>query len=204
MLDKEYFLTSGEKTQSGINVKKLASCIEADDTKETIKQIMYIMAHKIPLVSNSQSNEKFKRSAEQIIINRNRNGCCDSSTLFVSLCREKGIPAVQIITAKMSALRKGDFSRGHFFSGYFIKESNNWEIIDSNVDKKDLNKGFKIFDYDPNSEFISEDYYIFAHVRDFSDFEINGIKIDSIKAMNKIHRIIYDEYINKNIYIDRN
>lgn len=196
MLKPEDYLICGEKTELGENVKRLASCVNGNDSVDTIKRIMYLMSQKIPMERSSDSSQKFKRSAEEIIQDKARNGCCDSSTLFVALCRAKGIPAVQIITAYLPALKRKDFSKGHFFSGCYLRESNSWVWLDS--DKKiDSMDDVVLHPLDTSRECIDKNYYAFAYARDYSEFEINGVRIDSIHNMNEIHRKIGQEYFDE-------
>ena len=47
MEDINYFLTSGDKTKIDEKVQKLASCIQAKSSTDTIREIMYLMNKKI-------------------------------------------------------------------------------------------------------------------------------------------------------------
>ena len=95
--ENSYYLNSGEKTKIGQNVKKLSEQVNGEHTSDIINSIMYVMIKNVDFDINSENNccdsKKFKRTAEEIIADGYRNGCCDSSTLFVTLCRAKGIPA---------------------------------------------------------------------------------------------------------------
>ena len=194
----EYYLEGGSRTKVGENVQKLASLISGNSSEETISQIMYIMNAKIPMQRNDRNSKKFKRTAEEIIQDRERNGCCDSSTLFVSLCRAKGIPAVQIITLHIPSAKKKDFSQGHFFSGCYLKEKGEWVWLDSDKKIQNMNE-VRLHKLDPSTNIIDKNYYIFSYEKDYSDFEIDGVHIDSIHNMNEIHRKIYTrDFINKN------
>lgn len=192
----EYYLKSGDRTQIGENVLKLASIIDGENSEEIIKKIMYIMNAKVLMKRDSKSPQKFKRSAEQILQDKLRNGCCDSSTLFVTLCRAKGIPAVQIITANMTALKNGDFSTGHFFSGCYIKEKEYWVWLNSDREVTDMSQ-VTLHRFNPNAEFLDKEDYIFACELDYSDFKIDGIRLNSTENANKIHRKIYEKYLEK-------
>ncbi len=200
MKDINYYLTSGEKTIINENVEKLASCIHAKSSTDTIREIMYLMNKRIPMNRNHSDSAKFKRSAEEIISDKSRNGCCDSCTLFTALCRAKGIPTMQVITADMRALKKGDYSRGHFFSACFLKESNEWVWVDSDKDIQDMSE-VQLHRFNPYDEFIDKNYLIFAKTRDYSDFKLSGCRIDSISSMNKIHKMVYEDYLERNLII---
>lgn len=81
------------------------------------------------------------------------------------MIRAKGIPAVQIITANVNALNQGDFTKGHFFSGCFFRETNEWFFIDSNKSSADLKNVVRLYSFDPNSKFILDNKYYVNHNR---------------------------------------
>lgn len=187
----EYYLESGNKTQAGENVELIASLIKGNSSEEIINQIMYIINSKIPMKRDNRNLKKFRRTAEEIIQDRSRNGCCDSSTLFVSLCRAKEIPAVQIISLHIPSAKKNDFSRGHFFSGCYLKEKEEWVWIDSDKEIENI-KEVVLHKWDTKSNIIDKNYYVFACERDYSEFEIDGIHINSIYNMNEIQKKIFE------------
>ena len=194
-INEKDFLESGSRTQVGekINglIKDIAAHMEGKSTEEVIAEIMEAMQN-VPMERDGRANTKFKRSAEEIATDGFRNGCCDSSTLFVTMCRALAIPAMQIITAKIPALKRGDFSRGHFFSACYIKESNSWKWLDSDKQIKNKRK-VHLHDLDESSSVIDNDYYIFALAKDYADLDFDGLKIDSIESMNKVHRKVYEQ-----------
>ena len=206
MLDKNYFLTSGDRTELGPTVTKIARFIPdvspEHSTKDVVKSIMYAYAKYIPMRRGIHPERKFKRSAEEIISQGYRDGCCDSSTLFVALCRAKGIPACQVITAKVSAMNDGRFSVGHFFSGFYSSEEDKWYVIDTNKTPQEiLNPRFPFHDFNDEGDFFDRDYLVFAVARDYSDYSIRdpetGItyQIDSSRSMREIHRLAYKRYL---------
>ena len=212
--ENSYYLICGEKTKIGQNVKKLAEQVNGEHTSDIINNIMCVMIKNVDFDINNKNNcrdsNKFKRTAEEIIADGYRNGCCDSSTLFVALCRAKGIPAAQIITANIKAIEtKHDYGVGHFYSAYYNKERNDWVVIDSHKIKNDIDKngichGLKKRELLPNMQFIGDTDFIFACVRDYSEFSIRNLKIDSIESMNEIHRCVYQYYSEKKININEN
>lgn len=207
--ENNFYLESGKKTNIGPNVMKLAELVHGNNTREIINSIMHIIITQIPFDDstsekkkfNSHDSKKFKRSAEEIICDKYRNGCCDSSTLFVALCRAKGIPSAQIITVNINAIEeRNNFGEGHFFSAYYNKERNHWVVIDTHKKQRDLDNNNICHNLHkqellPDMRFLDNKFYIFACVRDYSEFCINGIRIDSIHNMNLIHRYIYREYL---------
>ena len=209
--ENAFYLKSGARTEIGPNVRKLAELIHGKNTGEIVNSIMSVMVDNIKCDTsteekthaNSKDPKKFKRSAEEIITDNYRNGCCDSSTLFVALARAKGIPAAQIITANMADIVKdNDFGSGHFFSAYYNKEKNKWIVIDShktdkNLDENKVCHGLHKCELLPNMKFLMQKYYIFACTRDYSEFCLNGTKIDSIKNIHKIHKYVYQDYLRK-------
>ncbi len=196
MRESKYYLTHGKMTEIGPEIKRLADSIEIQgSTEETVKQIMRIMADNVSLDTRFDLQNKFRRPAEKIVKDKKRNGCCDSSTLFVTLCRAKGIPAVQIITADMTSMKNGNFREGHFFSGYYSREENDWFFIDSNKTKEYLaENSLRIRRFNPSSKFIDGHFYIFACEKDYSEYDNQSIKIDCKENMFQIHRMVYEEY----------
>lgn len=203
MENPNYYLTSGDKTQIGENVKKkveqASNNSEGKSTEEIVKDIM-ISVRETCMKRNSKDNKKFKRSAEEILEDGYRNGCCDSSTLFVTLCRACGIPAAQIVTVHLNSVLNNDFGRGHFYSAFFNKESNSWFFVNSDVDQTREFK-FRSRKFDESLKTLDQDYYIFGIFRDYSEFDIDGLKIDSTRSMNQIHKMVYENLL-KNGFLD--
>lgn len=207
--ENSYYLTSGEKTKIGPNVKKLAKQVNGKHTSDIINSIMCAIINNVDFDINSENNsedpKKFKRSAEEIVADGYRNGCCDSSTLFVTLCRAKGIPAAQIITVDIKSIEnEHDYNVGHFYSAFYNKERNDWVVIDShktknNIDENGICQKLHKKKLLPNMKFVEDKDYIFACVRDYSDFSVGNLKIDSIESMHNIHRCVYQYYLEKNI-----
>ncbi len=207
--ENSYYLISGGKTKIGKNIKKLAEQVNGENTSDIINNIMYVIIKNVEFDNNFENNcrdqNKFKRTAEEIIEDGYRNGCCDSSTLFVALCRAKGIPAAQIITANIGAIEtRQDYGAGHFYSAYYNKEKNTWVVIDSHKNQTDIDEngicqGLHKRELLPGMQFIRNKDYIFACVRDYSEFRIKKLKIDSIENVHKIHRCVYQYYLEKNI-----
>ena len=58
MLDKEYFLTSGTKTELGPNIIKIANSIPDvspnHNTRDVVKHIMYAYANNIPMIRGQE------------------------------------------------------------------------------------------------------------------------------------------------------
>lgn len=207
--DNSYYLGSGEKTIIDQNVKTLSEQVNGNSTDDIINSIMCVIVKNVKFDNTDEKNsndiKKFKRSASDIIADGYRNGCCDSSTLFVTLCRAKGIPAAQIITADIGAIEsKHDYGVGHFYSAYYNKEKNDWVVIDSHRKQSDIDKNGlcqrlckqKLL---PDMKFVRNKDFIFACVRDYSDFSIGNLKIDSIKNMHKIHQCVFQLYKDKAI-----
>ena len=78
----------------------------------------------------------------------------------------------------------------HFYVGCFIKDVNGegrWVLIDSDKPIKDI-RDLDIKKLILDSRNISRNRYAFAYTRDYSDIEINGLKIDSISSMAKVQK----------------
>ena len=174
------YLKSGKMTNHlEINVQEVAKKIIGINTEDIAKEIVIYINKNLPMIRNDKYNMKFNRTASQIIEEKVRHGCCDSSTLFVAIARTLGIPAMQIISfdkvqAKELECTNKRITDGHFFAGVFSKEDVDYEILDLN------NRNLKAR------------FYAFAYVVDFSEVEINNKKIDSITNMGDIQRDVYE------------
>lgn len=190
----KYYLQSGKMTQISDIILKAVSYVQDDDPKEMVKQLLVLMNKYVPKKDDSQSDKKFRRTADEIAISSERNGCCDSSTLFVTLVRALGIPAMQVITFNKNSARETDgtdkgITSGHFFSACFFQDG--WFLVDSHktiTDKSQVE--FRRLSLDNRN--ITKRFYAFAYAIDYRDIEIEGLKIDSIPNMNRVQKIAYE------------
>ena len=192
------YLKAGKMTNHlEINVQEVAKKIIGINTEDIAKEIVIYINKNIPMIRNGKYNMKFNRTASQIIDEKVRNGCCDSSTLFVAIARTLGIPAMQIISfdkvqAKELECTNKRITDGHFFAGVFSKEDGKWYLVDpdkiSAKSKDDVD--YEILDL--NNRNLKARFYAFAYVVDFSEVEINNKKIDSITNMGDIQRDVYE------------
>ena len=193
------YLLSGERTEITDNIKRVANQINGNTDGLVIRNILLWINQNTRRLHDGRDHRKFKRSADEILDSRERTGCCDSSTLFTAIARAKGIPTMQILTFDKDwgkAIDRGEQigTEGHFYVGCFLKDINgkgNWTLIDSDMPVKDI-RDIDIRKLDTNNRNISKRRYAFAYTKDYSDIEINGLKIDCISSMAKIQRLAYE------------
>ncbi|MCI8309919.1 MAG: transglutaminase domain-containing protein [Clostridia bacterium] len=194
------YLQSGEKTLITEKIKEISKNITGNTHGMLVKQILIWMHKNTTRLHNSGDNRKFKRTATEILESRERTGCCDSSTLFTALARSKYIPTMQIITLSKNwtkQLEKGEKigTQGHYFVACYLKDITgkyDWIRIDSDRDVQDV-RDVRLNRFNRENRNIDENYYAFAYVRDYSDVNFNGIKIDSIENMSKIQIAAYEQ-----------
>lgn len=193
------YLSSGKRTEITGDIQKVADGIQGDTEGIILRKILLWINQNTSRINNGRDERKFKRSADEILKSGERTGCTDSSTLFVAIARAKGIPTMQIITFDKSwgeMIEKGENigTDGHFYVGCFIKDVNGegrWVLIDSDKPIKDI-RDLDIKKLRLDSRNISRNRYAFAYTRDYSDIEINGLKIDSISSMAKVQKVAYN------------
>lgn len=187
------YLKSGNRTEITEGIRKCAKNINGQTDGMIIRNIMLWINENTIRIHNGKDTRKFKRSADIIIQSGERTGCCDSSTLFTALARSKGIPTMQIITLDKDCDKNG-YTSGHFYVGCYLKDVNGngrWALIDSDKPVKDI-RDVDINKLDLEDRNISKRRYAFAYTNDYSNIEIDGIKIDSTNNMSKIQEKVYE------------
>lgn len=182
------YLKFGSRTVLGEEYLEIVKdCIGKTDGL-TIRNLLVYMHNNTSKAKDSNSDSrKFKRTAEEILSSGEVTGCCDNSTLFVTLARCAGIPAMQVITFDKEKAKNG---YGHYFSACYLKDSNGnyqWMIVDS-ARKVRYPQDVVIKRLDLDNRNITTNYYAFAYALDYSE-----LGIDSIQAMNKIQSKAFDE-----------
>lgn len=196
------YLKSGDRTEVTEEIKKCAEKIDGQTDGMIIRNIMLWINENTTRIHNGSDTRKFKRSADAIMLSGERTGCCDSSTLFTALARSKGIPTMQIITIDKDCNKNG-YTSGHFYVGCYLKDINGsarWVLIDSDKPVNDI-RDVEINKLNLEDRNISKRRYAFAYTNDYSNIEIDGIKIDCIQNMTKIHKKVYEKLDKKDFEI---
>ena len=204
----EKYLRAGKMTDhNNQEVQEAAREISGINTEDLVRAIVVYMNKNISMIRNGRDNRKFKRSAEDLmkkylvngVMQKYRNGCCDSSTLFVALARAKGISAMQIISVDEDVARKYSgterkITEGHFLAAVFSSEDGRWYLVDPDKDsaKKKEDVPYKKLDLEDRN--LPAYRYGFAYVADFSEVELRGKRIDSVDSMGEIQRGIYQKF----------
>lgn len=196
----EKYLNNGEMTSITERIINVTENINGKTDGIIVRKILLWMSQNTMRLRNGQrDSRKFRRTADEILLSRERNGCCDSATLFTALARSKQIPTMQIITLKKSWGEKIDKgiptgTEGHYFVACYLKDLTGkakWTLIDSDRLVTDI-IDVRLSNLNTEDRNINS-YYAFAYVNDFRDIDINGRKIDSIENMKIIQEEAYKE-----------
>lgn len=193
----EKYLESGSRTKVNEIIKNVAEKINGQTDGMIVRNIMLWINENTTRLHNSKDPRKFKRSASEILISGERTGCCDSSTLFTALARAKNIPTMQVITLDKDCDKNG-YTSGHFYVACYLKDiegNGKWNLIDSDKQISDI-RDVDIGKLNLEDRNISNRRYAFAYTKDYSDIEIDGLKIDSIQNMAKIQEKVYEQCSN--------
>ena len=196
--DTSKYLTSGNRTAITYDIRKISQTITGETSGMVLRNLLVWMHTNTIRSNNFKHQQKFKRTANEILQSSERTGCCDSSTLFTALARSKNIPTMQVITFDKkwaNDINKGIKCpiSGHYFTACYITDLNNnshWVLVDSDKPVKAV-QDVKFSKLDLNNRNIQKNFYAFAYVRDYSDIDYNGLKINSINDMAKIQLVAY-------------
>lgn len=197
----ELYLTSGRRTEITPEIERVADGITGNTEGLIVRNIIVWINKNTVRINNGNDTRKFKRSATEILESRERTGCCDSSTLFTAIARAKGISTMQIITfdkAWAEKIEKGEKTdtSGHYYVGCYLHDiegKGRWTLLDpDNPNITDI-RDVSIKRLDEESRNIDRGRYAFAYVRDYSDIEAFGTKINSIQEMNQVQYLAYRE-----------
>lgn len=195
------YLQFGKRTDCNEEIIKIAMNINEPSDGFTIRKILLWMNQNTVRLVDSKDRRKFKRSSTEILESGERTGCCDSSTLFTSIARAKGIPTMQII-----CINKDTGRDGHFYVASYLKNSGNnrrdWILIDSDTPVKDI-RDVRLSYLDLNDRNISSRRYAYAYTDDYSNVELNGIKINSVENMNRMQDNVLNMIDKKDFIIKR-
>ena len=197
--NKNKYLQFGNRTDCSKEIIEIAQSINEPTDGLTVRKILLWINQNTVRIHDEKDERKFKRSSTEILESRERTGCCDSSTLFTSIARCKGIPTMQIVT-----INKDTGRDGHFYVASYLKDTEKigrWILIDTDVPIKDI-RDVRLGTLDLDDRNISKRRYAYAYTEDYSNIELDGIRIDSIQNMNKLQNSVWglldkEDFINK-------
>ena len=197
--NKNKYLQFGNRTDCSKEIIEIAQSINEPTDGLTVRKILLWINQNTVRIHDEKDERKFKRSSTEILESGERTGCCDSSTLFTSIARCKGIPTMQIVT-----INKDTGRDGHFYVASYLKDTEKigrWILIDTDVPIKDI-RDVRLGTLDLDDRNISKRRYAYAYTEDYSNIELDGIRIDSIQNMNKLQNIVWglldkEDFINK-------
>ena len=106
---------------------------------------------------------------------------------------------MQIVT-----INKDTGRDGHFYVASYLKDTEKigrWILIDTDVPIKDI-RDVRLGALDLDDRNISKRRYAYAYTDDYSNIELNGIKIDCIQNMNKLQNRVW-ELLDKEDFINK-
>ena len=197
--NKSKYLQFGNRTDCSKEIIEIAQSINEPTDGLTVRKILLWINQNTVRIHDEKDERKFKRSSTEILESRERTGCCESSTLFTSIARCKGIPTMQIVT-----INKDTGRDGHFYVASYLKDTEKigrWILIDTDVPIKDI-RDVRLGALDLDDRNISKRRYAYAYTEDYSNIELDGIRIDSIQNMNKLQNSVWglldkEDFINK-------
>ena len=197
--NKSKYLQFGNRTDCSKEIIEIAQSINEPTDGLTVRKILLWINQNTVRIHDEKDERKFKRSSTEILESGERTGCCDSSTLFTSIARCKGMPTMQIVT-----INKDTGRDGHFYVASYLKDTEKigrWILIDTDVPIKDI-RDVRLGTLDLDDRNISKRRYAYAYTEDYSNIELDGIRIDSIQNMNKLQNIVWglldkEDFINK-------
>ena len=197
--NKSKYLKFGNRTNCNEKIIEIANSINEPIDGLTVRKILLWINQNTVRIHDEKDERKFKRSSTEILESRERTGCCDSSTLFTSIARCKGIPTMQIVT-----INKDTGRDGHFYVASYLKDTEKigrWILIDTDAPIKDI-RDVRLGTLDLDDRNISKRRYAYAYTEDYSNIELDGIRIDSIQNMNKLQNSVWglldkEDFINK-------
>ena len=197
--NKNKYLQFGNRTDCSKEIIEIAQSINEPTDGLTVRKILLWINQNTVRIHDEKDERKFKRSSTEILESRERTGCCDSSTLFTSIARCKGIPTMQIVTINKDTGRDGHFYVASYLKG--TEKIGRWILIDTDVPIKDI-RDVRLGTLDLDDRNISKRRYAYAYTEDYSNIELDGIRIDSIQNMNKLQNIVWglldkEDFINK-------
>lgn len=198
--EKEKYLQSGKMTEITEYIRKVADSIEGETDGIILRKIILWIHKNTKRLCSPKDERKFKRTASEILLSKERTGCCDTATLFTAIARCKGIPTMQIIT--FSKAWGEEFERGiaketkgHYFTASYIKDQkdkSDWVLLDPDRYALDI-RDVRMIHLKTENRNIGNDYYAFAYVNDYRDVKVEDIIIDSISSMGRIQEKAYRE-----------
>ena len=197
--NKNKYLQFGNRTNCNEKIIEIAKSINEPTDGLTVRKILLWMSQNTVRIQNDKDERKFKRSSTEILESKERTGCCDSSTLFTSIARCKGIPTMQILT-----INKDTGRDGHFYVASFLLDTEKrgkWILIDTDAPVKDI-RDVRLSSLDLEDRNISSRRYAYAYTDDYSNIELNGVKINCIQNMNKLQNEVWN-MLDKRAFVNK-
>ena len=198
------YLEGGTRTEITEIIKEKANKLKGKTDGITVRKILVWMNKYTSRLHDGRDSRKFKRNATEILLSRERTGCCDSCTLFTALARCAGIPTMQVLS--LSKKWGKDINEkvkletsGHFFAEVYLQDiygKYSWVLVDP--DKYVADIGDVKFDSLRIEDRNIGDLYTFAYVNDYYD----DLGIDSIRNMTKVQLEAYKQ-CNKRDFEDK-
>ena len=197
--NKSKYLQFGNRTDCSKEIIEIAQSINEPTDGLTVRKILLWINQNTVRIHDEKDERKFKRSSTEILESGERTGCCDSSTLFTSIARCKGIPTMQIVTINKDTGRDGHF----YVASYLVdtEKRGKWILIDTDAPVKDI-RDVRLSFLDLGDRNISSRRYAYAYTDDYSNIELNGIKIDCIQNMDKLQNRVW-ELLDKEDFINK-
>jgi len=185
----EPYLQNTSFTQATKVIKDTLEKVKHYQEKNTLygKISFYISNHlKRRSLENKNFDEFRKRTAEDIILSGETNGCGETGLVFIALAREAGIPCKYVETLQEKNIKeKPTIVEGHIFTDIFVNGS--WKQYDplrGFVNKK----GYWIGD---------EEYIKIGEGLDFSTLQLlsgEKINLNSIENVRNLRDTITLKY----------
>jgi len=172
------WLKEGRQSKITSRIKKISSRFKGEDVEKIFKICKWIEKNTFEEKDRNKILKIFaRRSADQIIKERNETGCHDTTVLLVTLLRASGIPAKYVLGIDRKNPRKG----GHCVAEAYIEK--NWACIDPTFSQISLI---------PNRSSFYRENYIIKKGKDSWDCgvkTVNDWEIISKSLVRKIKKI---------------
>lgn len=194
----ELYLQEGVLTKQTELIRSIANRFKGTNQEEALRNLLIFLNYEVEVKRGVNDPKKFNKTAEQILVSRQRTGCSDSAILFATIARAMGIPSMLVVTFDKGwreKIVKGidpEVTEGHFFVASKItegKNAGNWVLIDTHNNSRN-SKFLKFEKLDLENRNIpwkkDKSMYAFAYVRDIRDIRLNGRTVDNSSNMRYV------------------
>lgn len=192
-----YYLTSGPRTEVTEQIWALAQKATGNTDEELAMNMIDVMneATEFSRLVPDGPLAKYQKTADYILTNKLRTSVVDSATLYTSLLRARGIPAMQIVTMCVpDALRSPDwFWYGYMYVAAYLRDEQGqgkWRFVDPNIGKT-KHSWSHYYDFDPDDRNFEEAEYAFAYTRDYGELDYMGRKFTSERMYRELQRLFF-------------